>query len=328
MKGSKIIDIAYYLPEEVLTNEDLQEEFENYDAEKVENKIGIKKRHVAKNNETSLDLAYKASLKLLRSNPSYDIDFLILCTQTPNYILPTTACILQDKLKLSKQIGAFDFNLGCSGYVYGLAICKGLISSGTATNILFVTADTYTKYIHKKDKGNRSIFGDGATATLISKSNSLQIGSFDLGTDGSGYDKLIIKNGGTAHQKLDDAQEKIYGDGNVFNDNCIYMNGPEIFNFTIKNVPVLIENTLEVNEQRIDEVDYFIFHQANKFMLEYLRKKIKIPIDKFYIDLEESGNTVSSTIPIAIKKAIDKKRIDCGVWSRTIMGSNYNHDIN
>ncbi|CAN0527025.1 unnamed protein product [Ectocarpus sp. 12 AP-2014] len=306
--GSKIEQIEYYLPNKIVDSKLLSQQFRTFD---VDNKIGIKSRHVVVK-ETSLDLAYNAALKVLKSVPKEGIDFLVLCTQTPEYILPTTACILQDKLGLRKNIGAFDFNLGCSGYIYGLAICNGLISSGVASNILFVTADTYTKYIHIKDKGNRSIFGDGATATLISKNSHDHLGGFELYTDGSGYDKLIIKNGGAANEYDSLAAEKSYGDGNVFNDNCLYMNGPDIFNFTIKNIPNLIYSTLEKNKFSLEEIDFFIFHQANSFMLEYLRKKIKIDAKKFYINLENTGNTVSSTIPIALYDALDKKMIKKG----------------
>ncbi|MEX0313264.1 MAG: ketoacyl-ACP synthase III [Allomuricauda sp.] len=312
MSQSKIVDIAYYLPEFELDSERLSQEFKTFDIDKVEKKIGIKKRHVSDEKETSLELGYKASKKLLEANPDRKIDFIIFCTQTPKYILPTCACILQDMLDLPNTVGALDFNLGCSGYVYGLALCKGLIASGVAKNILFVTADTYTKYIHKKDKGNRSIFGDGATATLVSESLNIDIGEFELGTDGSGFDKLIIRNGATKNRYDKDAEEKSYGDDNVFNDNCIYMNGPEIFNFTINNVPGLVEKTLIKNNLTHEDISLFVYHQANKFMLDYLRKKSKIDPKKFYNNLEESGNTVSSTIPIALKRAIDNNYINKG----------------
>ncbi|WP_318343163.1 ketoacyl-ACP synthase III [Flagellimonas baculiformis] len=312
MSGSKIVDIAYYLPKKEVVSETLLKEFKDFDTDKVENKIGIKKRHVSNQNETSLELGFEASKKLLEANPDCNIDFIVFCTQTPKFILPTSACILQNMLGLPKNIGALDFNLGCSGYVYGLAVCKGIIAAGVAKNILFVTSDTYTKYIHQKDKGNRSIFGDGATATLVSECSDMKIGEFVLGTDGSGYDKLIIRNGGAGNKYDTSANEKIYGDQNVYDDNSIYMNGPEIFNFTINNIPSLIQKTIDKNNLLEEKIDYYIFHQANKFMLEYLRKKMKLGAEKFFIDLEQSGNTVSSTIPIALKQAIAKGDIKKG----------------
>lgn len=310
--GAKIQKTACYLPEKFLDSKKLQELFPDFDKNKVENKIGIKSRHISGETQTSLDLAYEASLKVLEKSNISEINFVILCTQTPDYILPTGACILQDRLGLSSSTGALDFNLGCSGYVYGLAICKGFLAAGIATKILFVTSDTYSKYIHEKDKGNRSIFGDGATATIISEDQEDKIGKFVLGTDGSGYDKLIIKNGAGKNKMEQKPEMKYYGDGNQYNDNCIYMNGPEIFNFTINNIPKLISDTLIKNQIKKEDVDYFIFHQANKFMLDYLRRKVGIPLEKFHLNLETTGNTVSSTIPIAIEQALKDGKIKKG----------------
>jgi 3-oxoacyl-[acyl-carrier-protein] synthase-3 len=305
--GAKIVAIDYYLPEKTVESKDLKAEFTDFDIIKTEHKLGIKSRHIH-GLETTLEMGFKAAKKVL-DKFTESIDFIVFCTQTPDFILPTGACILQDKLELPKTTGAFDFNLGCSGYVYGLAICKGLIEAKIARNILFVTSDTYTKYIHPKDKGNRTLFGDGATASIISFSDSIKIGDFVLGTDGGGYDKLIIRNGGGANNYVQDAKIKQYGDGNLYTDNNIYMNGPEIFNFTIANIPILIEQTLEKNVIKKSEVDYFVFHQANKFMLEYLRKKCGIEESRFHLNLEETGNTVSSTIPIALVQAIEEGKI-------------------
>ncbi|PIB28695.1 3-oxoacyl-ACP synthase [Maribacter sp. 4U21] len=310
--GAKIQKTAHYLPEKVLDSKGLKELFPDFDSNKVENKIGIKSRHISSDTQTSLDLAFEASLKVLEESNISEIDFVILCTQTPDYILPTGACILQERLGLSSSIGALDFNLGCSGYVYGLAICKGLLAAGIATKILFVTSDTYSKYIHEMDKGNRSIFGDGATANIINSDKEDKIGQFVLGTDGSGYDKLIIKNGAGKNKLEQKPEKKYYGDGNQYNDNCIYMNGPEIFNFTINNIPKLISDTLMKNRLKKEDVDYFIFHQANKFMLEYLRKKVGIPSEKFHLNLETTGNTVSSAIPIALEQALKDGKIRKG----------------
>tara|TARA_R110002049_G_scaffold291474_3_gene475429 strand:+ start:6060 stop:7058 length:999 start_codon:yes stop_codon:yes gene_type:complete len=310
--GAKIEKIAYYLPEGKLDSAGLKKLFPDFDLDKIENKVGIKSRHIAGKGVTSLDLAYNASLNVIKNSSEKDIDFIILCSQTPDYILPTGACILQDRLGLPTSTGALDFNLGCSGYVYGLAMCKGLLEARIATCILFVTADTYSKYIHENDKGNRSIFGDGATASIVTFDQKDKLGKFKLGTDGSGFDKLIIKNGGGENVFNQKAEIKNYGDGNEYTDNCIYMNGPDIFNFTINNIPKLIEDTLEVNELKKEDIDYFVFHQANKFMLDFLRRKIGVPIDKFHLNLETTGNTVSSTIPIALHQAIEDKKIKKG----------------
>lgn len=301
-----MFDISIYLPDNLLTNENLKFEFPDWDYLKIQDKIGIRQRHTAGKTETALDLAYRASEKIFVNNRRESIDFIILCTQSPDFFLPTTACILQDKLGLPKTVGALDFNLGCSGFVYGLALAKGLLSAGISDNLLLVTTETYTKHIYKKDVANRAIFGDGATASLINKHDLSKIGEFTLGTDGSGKDNLIIQNGGLRNAYDLNAPEIEYGNGNYYTKNNLYMNGPEIFNFTIENVPAVVKKNLEANNLSINDIDYFIFHQANQFMLEYLKRKIGIPTEKFCIDLAETGNTVSCTIPIALKNALDR----------------------
>ncbi|MCD8101920.1 MAG: ketoacyl-ACP synthase III [Alistipes sp.] len=301
--------ISYYLPEKVVTNTEIAELFPDWSAEKVASKIGVIERHISAPDETSLDMAEKAALSLIKRHDidKDDIDFVLLCTQSPDYFLPTSACILQDRLGLPLTCGALDFNLGCSGYIYGLALAKGLLSSGTANNILLVTSETYSKFIHEKDKGNRTIFGDAATATLVSKSGYMEIMEFDLGTDGSGAENLIVKRGGMRNRnsagnlQFDDA-------GNPQSEDHLYMNGSEIFNFTLEFIPKLVYKTLEKNNMEFDNIDLFVFHQVNKYMLEFLRKKLKIPHDKFVYHMEHVGNTVSSTIPIALAE-LDKSSL-------------------
>ncbi|MBE3129076.1 MAG: ketoacyl-ACP synthase III [Actinobacteria bacterium] len=310
--GVRIADIEYYLPEKVITNDQLAKEFPAWSSEKIEKKIGIRERHIVKEDETALDLALKAAKKALKNYDKDKIDFLMLCTQSPEYYLPTSACILQDRLGLKTDIGAFDYNLGCSGFVYGLAMVKSFINSKIATNILLITSETYTKHIHSKDKSNRTIFGDAAAATIIEKSKEEQIGEFVLGTDGSGYKNLIVPNGGLRNRYNSNAKEIDDGSGSIRTYNSLYMNGPEIFNFTINAVPKVVAETLVKNSITLDDLDYVIFHQANKYMNEYLRKKINIPKEKFYLNLLHTGNTVSATIPIAIKDALDNKLVKKG----------------
>jgi 3-oxoacyl-[acyl-carrier-protein] synthase-3 len=310
--GTKISKIEYYLPETLLTNDDLEREFPDWSSEKIENKIGIRERHIVKENETAFDLALRASQKVLKNYNKDKINLLMLCTQSPDYYLPTSACILQDKLGLKTNIGAFDYNLGCSGFIYGLALAKGLIFSNIATNILLITSETYTKHINPKDKSNRTIFGDAAAAIIIEKSEEEQVGKFVLGTDGSGYKNLIVPNGGLRNRYDVNAKEIDDNSGSIRTDNNLYMNGPEIFNFTINAVPKVVSETLEKNNTTLEDLDYIIFHQANKYMNEYLRKKINIPKNKFYLNLLHTGNTVSATIPIAIKDCLDNNVIKRG----------------
>ena len=298
----RISEIETYFPEKKVTNEDLQKEFPEWSPEKIFNKVGVKQRYTASAEETVLELAVKASEKLLKKIDKNEIDFILFCTQSPDYHLPTTACILQDRLGLRKNIGALDFNLGCSGFVYGLSIAKGLIATGAAQNILLVTAETYTKYLRKSDKSNRTIFGDGVAATFIQKDEAKENFQFILGTDGSGYDNLIVRNGGGKNRinKEDEA------------GNCLYMNGQNIFIFTIEKIPALVKEILEKNNLTKNNVDYYIFHQANAHILRRQREILDIPEEKFYINLEKYGNTVSSTIPIALKDALETGKIKRG----------------
>jgi len=309
--GSKISKTSYYLPETVLSNDDLSAIFPEIDFQNFEKKIGIQRRHIAMADETALDMAVKVGTKLLEEYDKNKIDFVILCTQSPDYFLPTSACIIQDRLGLNR-IGSYDFNLGCSGYVYGLAMAKGFIEANIAQNILLFTSETYSKFIYEKDRSNRAIFGDAATATIIEKSDFEHINQFCLKSDGAGAEHLIVKNGAAKTPAFLDADEYLYGTDNITTDNNLYMNGPEIFNFTIENIPALIQETLDKNKLVIDEIDYVIFHQANKFMLNYLRRKLKIKKEKFHIDLTNYGNTVSSTIPIALCDAISRGNVYAG----------------
>ncbi len=296
--------ISYYLPENILTNEELIKDFPEWSVEKVAGKIGVKERHVVAESECASDLAVKAAEKLFEEYniDRQSIDFVLLCTQSPDYFLPTTACLIQERLKLPTSIGALDFNLGCSGFVYGLSLAKGLILGGIAKNVILITAETYSKHLHPKDKGNRTIFGDAATATLISTDGFAEIMNFSLGTDGRGAENLIIKSGALrSPEKQNDL--KFDESNNPVSSDYLFMNGSEIFNFTLEAVPILVTDTLKKNSLMQSEIDLFVFHQANKYMLNFLRKKLKIAEDCFYYYLENVGNTVSSTIPIALKEA-------------------------
>lgn len=298
--------MAYYLPETIVSNELLVAEFPEWTVEKIADKVGVNNRHVA-GDETVSSMAIKAVEKMFKENLDIireDIDFVLVCTQSPDYFLPSTACIVQNALGIPKTCGAFDFNLGCSGYEYGLATAKGYIAAGIAKNILLITSEAYNKHIHPRDKGNRTIFGDAATATLISTDGFAEIGDFVLGTDGSGAENLIVKTGGMAFpEKAEDLQ--FDENGNPRSSDFLYMNGSEIFNFTLRVVPRMVKQTLEKNGISKDDIDLYVFHQANSFMLSHLRKKLKIDEAKFYINMAEVGNTVSSTIPIALKDAKD-----------------------
>ncbi len=298
--------ISYYLPEKTVTNEELVKEFPEWSVEKVAQKVGVDSRRLAAKDETAGDMAEKAARKLFNESKidPKSIDFVMLCTQSPDYFLPSTACILQDRLGVPTSAGAFDYNLGCSGCVYGMALAKGLIASGIAKNVLLLTAETYNKYLHPSDKSNRSIFGDGAAACLISTEGFAEIGEFLLGTDGSGANNLIVKTGAS---RMKETTGKFVEDdeGHIWYDDYLYMNGGNIFNFTLEAVPVMMKELLKKNGLEKEQIDYYVFHQANKFMLNTIRKVCVLPKDKFYVNLVNTGNTVSSTVLIGLKNCLN-----------------------
>ena len=306
--------IAYYLPETIQTNEQLVDEFPEWTVEKIAGKVGVSERHIAAEDETAGDMAAKAAEALFEEYriDRADIDFLILCTQSPDYFLPSTACVLQTKLGLGTYCGAFDIDLGCSGYEYGLAIAKGLIVGNIARSVLLLTAETYNKKIHPKDKGNRTIFGDGAAATLVSTEGFARIGEFVLGTDGSGADGLIQRTGAYRNPSFaDDLQ--FDENGTPHSSDHLFMDGKAIFDFTADVVPEMVRKTLVKNKLVPSDIDLYVFHQANKYMINYLRKMMEIDKERFFVYLDKVGNTVSSTIPIALKEAQNKGRLSGNV---------------
>jgi 3-oxoacyl-[acyl-carrier-protein] synthase-3 len=310
--GCRIIKMEYYLPEKVRTNVELEKASGRWSAAKIEKKVGIRERHITREDETALDLAYEASIKVLQGYDKNKIDSLLLCTQSPDYIMPASACILQDKLGLSTNVGALDINMGCSGYIYGLAVAKGLINSGTAESVLFIVSDTLTKLVHEKDYSNMTILGDGAAAAILEKNDKEFIFEFVLGTDGKGWDKIIVPYGGMRHRYDPGAKPTEDESGNLRTGNNFYMDGTDVFNFTIEAVPKVVADVLKKNQLEMEAIDYFVFHQANLYMIEYLRKKIKIPREKFFTDMLHTGNTSSVSIPIGLKEALDRRMIKKG----------------
>lgn len=301
-----IKELSYYLPEKIVTNEEIVRDFPEWSVDKIAQKVGVCQRHIADINETSADMAAKAAeIVFSKGTVKKDsIDYLLFCTQTPDYFLPTSACLIQERLGLRTNIGALDFNLGCSGYVYGLSLAKGLVESEIATNVLLLTGESYNKFLHPRDKGNRTIFGDAASATIVSTSGFAEIGKFILGTNGKGAENLIVKTGALRHHsQINDLS--FDENNNPVSSDYLYMNGSEIFVFTLDNIPPLINDVLAINDLKSDDIDRYIFHQANKYMLNVLRKKLKIEEEKFCYCLENCGNTVSNSIPIALKVDLD-----------------------
>lgn len=305
---AKISAIEYALPQTQLSNEDLVREYPEWTVEKITEKTGIVQRYVTSADECASDLGVRAAEKLFASGAASvsDIDYLIFCTQSPDYFLPTTSCVIQERLGLATSVGAFDFNLGCSGFVYGLGLAKGLIETGQASNVLLITAETYSKFIHPGDRSVRTLFGDAGAATLIANAAiaSEDIGPFVYGTDGRGAKNLIVPAGGLRRPcDTDTARVEMDDQGNYRSLDNLYMNGSEVFAFTLNSVPKAVKTLLDKSGETLDSIDLFVFHQANRFMLDHLRKKCKIPEEKFVLAYQKFGNTVSCTIPIALKEA-------------------------
>ncbi|WP_147871853.1 ketoacyl-ACP synthase III [Stieleria maiorica] len=307
MPHAQIGPIAVHLPEKVETNTELQQEFPKWDLALIEEKTGIRQRYIAAEGETSSDLAVAASQKLFaehRIDPA-SIDFLLFCTQTPDYPLPTTSCLIQDRLGLPTHCGALDFNLGCSGYVYGLAVADGLIQSGVAKRILFLTAETYTKYIDRSDRSLRTIFADGAAATLVTAGDRPSLRGFKFGSDGSGADMLIVGDGGArpAEDAIPPRHRKRW-------KSRLYMDGPSLINFTVDAVPQLIDQILQQEQMTDADISQYLMHQATWKMLDELRLRLGLSEERLPIELAEIGNTVSCTLPILIDQLRKSGRLD------------------
>ena len=306
---AEIQSVAYYLPSQLLGNAELVERFPHWTEKKIVNKLGIEARPIAAEGETATDMAVQAAAILLENGSCEheEIDFVLLSTQAPDYFLPPSACIVHERLGLPKSCGALDFNLGCSGYTYGLSIAKGLIETGVAKKVLLITSDTYSKYINANDRATRPLFGDGAAATLISAVKATKeepIGPFVLGTDGSGADLLIVPAGGHRLPCSEEtAIEQSDGNGCVRSLNQLKMHGPGIFSFAVDRVPPMVDALLQKSGKTREDIGCYIFHQANKYMLDRLQELCNLKGANFFNDVTHRGNTVSSSIPIAMVDA-------------------------
>ena len=303
--------ISVYLPEGILDNAELVRQFGTWTENKIYGKTGVSERR----DEKVSDLAAAAGERLFEEHgiDRSSIDFLLLCTECPDYFLPATACIVQNRLGLRKDAGALDYNLGCSGFVYGLALAKGLVLGGVARRVLLITAETITRTIHPQDKSTRTLFGDAAAATLVEASAERGIGEFVLGTDGSGAERLIIPAGAWARPSSPETRVETKNKwGNVRTPESLYMDGPEILKFSMEVAPGCMNDTLERNGTSLEGLRLVVLHQASHMMLVKLRELLSIPEEKFVFNIEKYGNTVSSTIPIALYDSMKSGRLGKG----------------
>lgn len=267
---------------------------QGFDAAFVRGKLGILTRYVAAEDEATSDLAAAAAKAVLdrTGTQAQDIDALVVVTQTPDYQMPHTAALVQRKLGLSPRLASFDMSLGCSGYVYGLSTLVPLMAHAGYTRALLITADCYSKVSDPADRATAPLFSDAAAATLITDEPLYRLGKPLFGTDGGGAEALIVKCGGSRapadHGKL-------------------YMDGRAIYSFAMSRIPQHIEQCLGMNGVRVEDIDRFVFHQANRYMLESLRDRMKLPAEKVVIAVEDGGNTVGSTIPIALEGLLPER---------------------
>ncbi len=306
MSYSIIKNISYHLPSEIIENKDLAQLFPKNSEETIYKSFGIKKRHIRLPNQTGSDLAFKAAECFFEENLDFDkskIDFLIFCTEGLDYKAPTSSSVLHYRLGLNENCGCIDMPMGCAGYVYGLSLANAMIVSGNATNVLLLVSDIPSSVIHSQDFDLRCIFGDAGAATLIQASEEKGIGRFVFGNDGEGAKNLIVERGST-RSPIDREWIELYqNEPGYLAHGKMEMNGLEIARFSLQRVPKLLEETLKKNNLTFDEIDLFVFHQASKFILSALKRKCKIPKEKFYEFYENVGNTVSCSIPIALKNA-------------------------
>ncbi len=311
-----IVDIATHLPAQVLDNEDLARAFPAWNIKLVSQRSGVVRRHIAASDETALDLGVEATKTLFGRHPQlqHDVDALLFCTQSPDYPLPPNACVLHGRLDLPKTVAAFDMNLACSGYGYALCVANSMILSGMARNILVVTADTYSKYIHERDRSPRVLFGDGAAVTWLS---AMEDGSGILdatwGTDGQGFASFMVPAGGcrtpiSAATCVEQEDES----GNVRTAQNLHMAGKQIMKFTYARIPEEVRNILGRNSLSIDDIDLFLFHQASGMVLDTLTQQLNLPHEKVFRNLEDIGNTVSASIPMALHDAVASGQVDRG----------------
>lgn len=291
----RISAIEYYLPETIETLEDLGGLNPDWDTAKILSKTGVEQCYVAGDADTTLSMAEKACAKLLASVDGNEIDGLILVTQSPDSRIPTTACLLQERLGLSKDTLAFDLNQGCSGFVYGLSVAVAMIEAGMLSRCLVVCSEVYNRYISPHDRTCRPIFSDGASAALVSADGAGSIGPFVFMTDGAGAPNLTLRPN-------EDGGEP-----------SLFMDGGRVLRFSTNDVPKAVRSLLERSGHGMDDIDMFVFHQASKVVLDKLQHVLAIPDAKMLRNYRSTGNTVSATIPLAIKMALDSGEMRPGM---------------
>lgn len=303
LENVRICGIQCAVPRKVIPNEDFLSVFTEGEINKAVALTGVSGRRFADTSLCASDLCIEAARKLMEEldwDPS-SVDGIVFVTQTPDYRLPATSCMIQEALDLSSECMAFDVNLGCSGYVYGLWMISNFVGKGCLKRALLLAGDTMSKAISSKDRSTALLFGDAGSATALEFDEKAPTISFVLGTDGKGKENLIIPAGGYRNPSSSETtkREPIPG-GGYRSQEDVHMDGGEIFNFTIKTVPPLVKTLLEESHIQTSDVDYFVFHQANEFIIKYLAKKLKLEPEQAPMSIKKFGNTSSASIPLTI----------------------------
>jgi len=307
ISGVRLAGLASAIPRTVQTVAEAFPVFGEAATQKISESTGVRQRHVVPPGVCTSDLCLAAAERLLEELNwgRGSVDGLIFVSQTPDYVLPATSCALHGRLQLAKECAAFDLNLGCSGYVYGLWVATQLISGGSLCRVLLLVGDTISRITSPRDRSVALLFGDAGTATALERAEGSPPLSFSLGTDGNGQDHLVVPAGGFRQPCTEaSARRTVREDGNIRSDEDLYMNGAEIFTFTLQEVPPLLKSVLGTAGWDVSEVDAFIMHQANRFMLEYLAKRMRLPSEKVVVALENRGNTSSASVPLAMTDAL------------------------
>jgi len=295
IRGIRIAGISTCVPSRRFDNIAETSEFTEEEVKKVVAMAGVNERRLADDSTCSSDLCTAAARRVLDSLEwdRNSIDALIMVTQSPDYLLPSTSCIIQKDLELSDNCAAFDVGLGCSGYPYGLWLAAMMLTSGGLRRALVLHGETPARFSDKSDRAVSLLFGDSGSATALEATglDKCEEWFFKLHTDGIGYKDMIIEAGGFRNRFSDNPQK-----------NFVKMNGASIFNFTIKRVPTLIQDTFALSKMTVENIDFFIFHQSNQFIIRHLLKKCGIPIEKVPMTLNKFGNTGGPSIPLTITK--------------------------
>jgi len=303
--------VSACVPKEIIDNKSLINLLSEEEVVKTIENIGIKEKRFADMDVCSSDLCFKAAEQLLTDNhiDRNSIDALIFLTQTPDYRQPATAPSLQYRLGLNKTALSFDVNLACSGYVYGLSTAIAYASLPGINNVLLLVGETMSKTISPKDRVTYPLFGDAGTATLVQKNDIFKTSLFSLNSDGSEAGILNVPYGGYRHPSCTESLlEKTDAEGNVRTGEHLCMNGMEVFNFGLREVPKDVKKIMELGNLTVEMVDLVLFHQANKFMTDFFAKKLKIAIDKIPYSLDKYGNTSSASIPLTIASELTDDR--------------------